>query len=296
MPPTEAQPALPWGTADKENEEAQKAPGLSFEESIRKVVLAAAVDLHDRGDVGPVKRARTSPDGASNGEQQGAALASSLVDPIVYQMGQAEPVDLAEQQRIEVKWQLNRENSEEAKWWGATLVKAIEPAAAASDALRAAEQSTASDEVKPAALWVMRYDAFEGFDEEEKEVAFITNHVLAHTDDVDEIMAWRNEGDEYEPSELSDDSEDESESSRVVTTGADGSKTTAAELRHYGGSVESAAMERMASVPAAAQQHITEKLCEYSNKLAVTLKQLMEDKGTGGISGDDMREALARMK
>lgn len=38
-------------------------------------------------------------------------------------------------------------------------------------------------------------------------------------------------------------SEDDSESSRAVTTGADGSKTTAAELRHYGGSVESAAIE-----------------------------------------------------
>jgi hypothetical protein len=35
---------------------------------------------------------------------------------------------------------------------------------------------------------------------------------------------------------------------------------------------------------------------EYSSKLAVTLKQLMEDKGSGQISGDDMREALARIK
>lgn len=292
MPSTDAKPALPWGSA--ENEEALKGPGLSFEESIRKVVLAAAVDLHDRGDVGPVKRARTLPEGASNGEH-GAALASSLIDPTVHYMGQAEPVELVENQRIEVKWQLNRENSEEAKWWGATLVKAIDPTNKAADNAKP-EQSSPSQRVKAAALWVMRYDAFEGFEEEEKKAAFIANHVLAHTDDVDEIMAWRKEGDDYEPSELSDDSDEESEVSRVVTTGTDGSKTTAAELRHYGGSVESAAMERMASVPAAAQQHIAEKLSEYSSKLAVTLKQLMEEKGTGGINGNDMREALARMQ
>lgn len=90
---------------------------LGRQDEIYSQVLAAAVDLHDRGDVGPVKKARTSPAGASNEEQSGAALAlaSSLMDPNVEQLGQLEHVDLAEKQRIEVKWQLNRENSEEAK-------------------------------------------------------------------------------------------------------------------------------------------------------------------------------------
>lgn len=39
MPSAEAQPALPWGSA--ENKEALQASGLSFEESIRKVVRSA---------------------------------------------------------------------------------------------------------------------------------------------------------------------------------------------------------------------------------------------------------------
>lgn len=290
MPLTDTQPALPWGSGD--NSESH-GPGLSFEESIRKVVLATAVDLHDRGDVGPIKKARTAIDGTSPGDDQGAALAQSLVEPFVHQMGQAEPLQLAGGHRIEVKWQLNREISHETKWWGATLVRTLPsdtslPATSPEDALAA--------QSRPAEKWIIRYDAFEKFDEEEKEVAFITNHVLAQIDDADEMMAWRNEGEEYEPSDSSDDSEDESDSSRVVATGADGSKTTVAELRHYGSNVESAAMERMASVPAAAQQHIAKKLGEYSSKLAVTLKQLMEDKGSGQISGDDMREALARIK
>lgn len=39
---------------------------------------------------------------------------------------------------------------------------------------------------------------------------------------------------------------------------------------------------------------------EYTTKLTATLKQLIEDKGAEGsqasITGDDMREALARMQ
>lgn len=95
---------------------------LGRQEDTRSQVLAAAVDLHDRGDVGPVKKARTSPAGTPDEgqqEQRGAALTSSLVDTTVDQtvdqLEQLEPVDLAENQRIEVKWQLIRENSEEAK-------------------------------------------------------------------------------------------------------------------------------------------------------------------------------------
>lgn len=287
MPVTTDQPALPW--AATASSDAQTASGLSFEESIRKVVLAAAVDLHDRGDVGPVKRARTMPNDAENSRQQGADLASTLVNPLVDQMGRAERVDLSKNQRIEVKWQLNKETSQECKWWGATLVREVTP----SDT---AETATEDRSAARAVTWVIRYDAYDDFEEEEREATFITQHVLAHTDNLDEIMAWRNEGNDYEPSDSTDSDEDDPEGSRVVTTGADGSKTTAAELRQYGGSVESAAMERMASVPVAAQQHIAAKLSEYSSKLAVTLKKLIEDKGTGGIDGDDMREALARMQ
>ena len=94
-------------------------------------VLAAAVDLHDRGDMGrPAKRVRCEEGGANDSasagattvgsvaggeEGGGAALAASLVDPFVQHLGQALPVELAAEQRIQVKWQLNREDGEEPK-------------------------------------------------------------------------------------------------------------------------------------------------------------------------------------
>lgn len=93
-------------------------------------VLAAAVDLHDRGDMGrPAKRARNEEGGANDSASagttvgavaggevaDGAALAASLVDPFVQHLGQAVPVQLAAEQRIQVKWQLNRDDGEEPK-------------------------------------------------------------------------------------------------------------------------------------------------------------------------------------
>lgn len=91
-------------------------------------VLAAAVDLHDRGDMGrPAKRPRTDgdsygPTAAGGGAEDagGATLAASLVAPFVQHLGQAEPVKLTAEQRIEVKWQLNREDGAEAKVKGHT--------------------------------------------------------------------------------------------------------------------------------------------------------------------------------
>ncbi len=93
-------------------------------------MLAAAVDLHDRGDMGrPAKRARNEEGGANDSASAGttvgavaggevaggAALAASLVDPFVQHLGQAVPVQLAAEQRIQVKWQLNRDDGEEPK-------------------------------------------------------------------------------------------------------------------------------------------------------------------------------------
>eukprot|EP00882_Tetradesmus_deserticola_P025149 GHRQ01027608.1.p1 GENE.GHRQ01027608.1~~GHRQ01027608.1.p1 ORF type:complete len:168 (+),score=59.31 GHRQ01027608.1:241-744(+) len=97
--------------------------------------------------------------------------------------------------RIEVKWQVQPDEGEPVeRWWGARI---------------SAAQPTAASSGSPA--YTIKYDTWPECDfteEEEGDVALLSTHRLLDVRQ-QEVMAWRREGDDYEPESESEEEEGE---------------------------------------------------------------------------------------
>lgn len=133
------------------------------------------------------------PWGASDGDTSGAATdpaslqQAAINDPTTGSL--QGPVSIALPDvgsNIEVRWQIEDEDSTESLWWKAT-VQSLVPASAEA----AASQATA----------VLRYQAFRDFEEETADVVFTPNGHLYHTDSRETLLRWRREGDQQSDSD-----------------------------------------------------------------------------------------------
>ncbi|KAF6257372.1 hypothetical protein COO60DRAFT_1234110 [Scenedesmus sp. NREL 46B-D3] len=158
--------------------------------------------------------------------------------------------------RIEVKWQVQPDEGDPIeRWWGASILSA--------------QPSTASRDV-PA--YTIKYDTWPECDfteEEEAEVALLSTHRLLDLRQAD-VMAWRREGEDYEPPDDSDDDEEggeglQSDDAELADVeAAEGGSVSMAELAAGISDADVSAEEaRLASAP----QHVAEGYKDFMDNL-----------------------------
>lgn len=177
-----------------------------------------------------------------------AVVADDVVAVSIDQLG------LSIGERIEVKWQVQPDEGDPIeRWWGASII--------------GAQPSTASSSGAPS--YCIKYDTWLECDfteEEQAEVALLSTHRLLDVRQQD-VMAWRREGEDYEP-ESEEEDEDEgvqSEDAELADVdAAEGGPVSLAELAAGISDADVSAEEaRLASAP----QHVAEGYKEFMDNL-----------------------------
>uniref|UniRef100_A0A383WDR3 Uncharacterized protein n=1 Tax=Tetradesmus obliquus TaxID=3088 RepID=A0A383WDR3_TETOB len=190
--------------------------------------------------------------------------------------------------RIEVKWQVQPDEGDPIeRWWGASIT-AAEPTASSGT---------------PA--YSIRYDTWPECDfneEEQAEVALLNTHRLLDLRQ-QEVMAWRREGDGYEPADTDSEEEEEGEGiaaddeDEALAEGAEGRSFTVAELAAGISDADVSAEEaRLAAAP----QHVAAGYKEFMDNLKqYILAKASQAQGEGGgellITAADVADFKAMM-
>lgn len=183
-----------------------------------------------------------------------------------------EAVGLQLRDKVEVKWEVAREDGScFDRWWGARVL---------------GPDSSAAENGK-GKIWVIIYDAYEDFEEQEASVIFLTERRLFDLSEGVE-MRWRKEG------ELLGDTEFDEEGQEMVTL------TDIIEQGEMAGFSEEkcAELERkeMQKLPIIDQQLIASRFQEFKDSFVGFLKRKERELGENPVIGaNDVADFVAEM-
>lgn len=216
-----------------------------------------------------VERCQEVDNAADDGEEDMAVgdleQALSAARPI-------EAVGLKLRDKVEVKWEVaNEDGTCFDRWWGARV---LGPDASAAESSKGK-------------IWVINYDAFESFEEQEASVIFLTERRLFDLSEGME-MRWRKEG------ELLGDTEFDDEEHEMVTL------TDIIEQGEMAGFSEEkcAELERreMQKLPIVNQQLIASRYQEFKDSFVGFLKRKEQELGENPVIGaSDVADFVAEM-